>query len=502
MLIQLRDLGALQELGRGGQGTVHRPTLDLAQRVHVGGHVVVKLYRKPLDRAASDELLRRVTWGRGLRPTERDRLLSCAAWPLALVADGPIASGIVMPDMSVKYGIVARTSNGATKPFLLNLEWLIEPEGFLQDRGQRIGFDTAKRVRYANRLADVVRTLHSHDIVIGDLSLKNVLGRPEGRYHAAVIDCDSMRFKGANALPTVETPGWTLPRDWSESASSKAADSYKFALAVLRLFARDQLTRNLGAHERHVPKQLRQPIAAGFDRDPARRPDADTWVAALAAIDPERAQRRYPGPTPGQQTTAVMKPVPQRPPGLVPTPPRSTALAPRPRRAVRVRGRHVFGAAGVATAVVLALSSADSGQVGDSQGGVKGQSATSAAGGLPRRVLRRHFVYLNQGRYALAFRLMAPQYRREHRAWPRLRAAASPRVKLIKLGPVHRRGAVARVSVRFFARDKVDTRRSDTRCRRFAGTAQLRRIHGLWRYDPMRNNLRSTVVSRTNARCP
>jgi hypothetical protein len=119
----------------------------------------------------------------------------------------------------------------------------------------------------------------------------------------------------------------------------------------------------------------------------------------------------------------------------------------------------------------------------------------------PEAVLRAHYNHLDAGEYAAAFALMSPRYRRALPRWPANRATADPGIDLIDMGPTRIRGSEAFVAVTFFARDRVNVKHSDTKCRRFEGTAHLRRFGTVWRYDPP-DDYSVRVVHRSNPACP
>lgn len=103
----------------------------------------------------------------------------------------------------------------------------------------------------------------------------------------------------------------------------------------------------------------------------------------------------------------------------------------------------------------------------------------------PARVLRRHFQRLSKGDYAGAFAMMSGDYRASNPNWTSERSAANPFINVTEIGDVKfEGGGIAMVPITFYGRDRSDTSASDTTCRRFVGTARMRKINGSWRYDP------------------
>jgi hypothetical protein len=102
-----------------------------------------------------------------------------------------------------------------------------------------------------------------------------------------------------------------MPTGFAEPASARAADAYKLALLVLRLFARSHDARALGPYARYVPVELRSLLARGLERDVANRPPAGEWQLALSGlIARPDLNERYPGPAPPVRTVPPARPAP------------------------------------------------------------------------------------------------------------------------------------------------------------------------------------------------
>jgi hypothetical protein len=129
-------------------------------------------------------------------------------------------------------------------------------------------------------------------------------------------------------------------------------------------------------------------------------------------------------------------------------------------------------------------------------------SAPAASPPGPATVLRRHLTALGSGDYDAAFALLTLSFRARAPRWAAQRRQADPAISIQSIGTATISGASADVPVTFYARDRVATTGSDTRCRRFAGTAHMVRTGSQWRYDPLDNNLSATVLPSSNSRCP
>jgi len=235
---------------------------------------------------------------------------------------------------------------------LVGLEHLLGSDEFLLMRGLGVRLDTAMRAAVAERVSGALAFLHRHAIVVGDLAPSNVLvafghSGPE----VCFIDCDSMRFRGRQALAAVETGDWEIPAAFGESPASRAADAYKLGLVILRLLARSHDARAAGPHRAHVPAELQGLLARALAPVAVNRPPAGEWQRALRGLLAHGGlAERCPGPRPRVRLAPVPAPSIARAavPASLPPP------APPPRRS---RPRvHVFTLAWlVIAAIVLAL---------------------------------------------------------------------------------------------------------------------------------------------------
>ena len=320
--VGIEEFGELTAISRmGGQGRVHRP-----ERVPPGlggGPVVVKLYRRLPPDGAAEVLEEMVSWSRSIGPAERVWLRDVAAWPLGLVSSGGVPVGIVMRDLGPRFTVPFLMPSGRSTRVLLAMEHLLGSDAYLQQRGLGLRLDTMTRAAVAERISAALGFLHRHAIVVSDLAPTNLLvAFPGGAPAVGFIDCDSMVFRGRQALTAVETGDWNMPAAFAEPAGTRAADAYKLGLVVLRLFSRSHDTRALAPHLRYVPVELRDLLYRALDRDSANRPPAGEWQRSLSKLlaqgglnerypppAPPRAAARVPGAQPSQ-APRVRAPVP------------------------------------------------------------------------------------------------------------------------------------------------------------------------------------------------
>lgn len=296
--IELTALGELTPISRsGGQGRVYYPE---RQRRELATSIVVKLYRSRLPPSAMPVLTEMVAWGHGLTHDERWRLHRVAAWPLATVTTEGALTGIVMQDVRPRFELPFLMPSGRVAKVMLQLEHLLGPDDFLRQRGHEIVLDTYLRARVAERICAAFAFLHQHAIVVSDVSPSNLLISLAGHApEVSFIDCDSMVFRGRQALSSVETADWQLPRAFAEQPLTRAADAYKLGLLILRLFARSSDARDPTPHLAHVPVELHRLLSRALSEDASNRPPAGEWQLALRrTLADEQLLRRHPAPSP------------------------------------------------------------------------------------------------------------------------------------------------------------------------------------------------------------
>lgn len=296
--VRVEDLGELVPISRaGGQGRVYRPQFAPAS---LGPDpVVVKLYRRPAPAGAADVLSEMVAFGRALPSDQRAWLNAITAWPLAVVHAGPRAAGIVMRDVSGRFGVPFVMPSGRRERVLLTLEHLLGADGYLELRGLGVRLSTTRRAEVAERVSAGLAFLHRHGIAASDIAPNNLLIAFGGATAVCFIDCDSMTFRGRSPLACVQTADWDLPPAFEQASDTRAADSYKLGLVILRLFARSHDARAPAAHLRYVPVEVRDLLYRSLEAAAVNRPTAGEWQRALRGLLADGTlDDRYPGPAP------------------------------------------------------------------------------------------------------------------------------------------------------------------------------------------------------------
>lgn len=265
-----------QELGSGGQGIVYR----------VDGQpgLVFKQYKVP---GADERALKTLVDLPGqLQPPERDRLHARTSWPLARVYNKGMLSGLLMQEIPGQF--LAANDAGSMK--LRELQFLVYQRKPLW--GQIVppeGVSAQARLAVVREFADLVRLLHGKGLVLGDVSMNNVLWTGTGGTAAGVflIDCDGIRRLGSRpVLAQAETLDWNDPLQ-PASGPDLDTDRYKLALLTGRVLSLSAYVRP-GEPLRLVegiPDQVARRVTALWQRASGghgTRPDASEWAMALS----------------------------------------------------------------------------------------------------------------------------------------------------------------------------------------------------------------------------
>ena len=256
--VTLSDLTTAARIANGGQGTVFRlsdPPGTLLKLYHPGIAVL------------SDELGRLVELAGDLRDVP-------VALPSGRVFDGGRCVGLLMPEAPERF---ATTLAGQRR--LLELQFLLYPRRAMwADLALPTGLE---RRRLAAAYLRLFQALHHNDVVVGDVSMRNLLWTLAGGPGVFAIDCDGFRLADRpSAVRPVATAGWGDPARPREITLD--SDRYKLALVTLRVL--------LGSHtvtpEEVCAKELLGPELTALARHavrPGRRPLAECWLGTLEA---------------------------------------------------------------------------------------------------------------------------------------------------------------------------------------------------------------------------
>lgn len=328
--IELSGLTLGSRLGKGGQGQVTEVSNILLNKQWPA---VLKEYSPAVKRALRVAALETIT-GFPATLAHHDGLWihENSAWPAAVVQDNGAACGFLMRAVPPTFYFNFQTQTRGAQRKLADIAFLLNAEHYVRRSG--IVITDRERLALLGSVASALSRLHAYGVIVGDFSPKNVLFsfRPSPR--CFLIDCDAVRLRGHTVLNQIETPDWETPD--GEPRATAATDAYKFGLLAIRLFARDQSSRDRTALAAVAP-ELDHLAKLSQHPDPLRRPPPGIWVTALraaASSAPAMPAIRLPAaPTPTAQSWT---PVPG--PALSPAPGPPAVEVPPPSPARRGTG--------------------------------------------------------------------------------------------------------------------------------------------------------------------
>lgn len=272
--------GDLDRLAVGGEGIVYRlrsrPTLVFkeykeAQRPTLNVRALVGL----VESVASME------------PADRQRISTRTVWPKHLVVRNGQVQGFLMPSVDDafyrRYGLRAN-------PRLVLCDWnqltYHHPGSTMQPHmlSEIPMASHGDRLRLVSDLAETLEVLHRGEMVVGDMSGKNLLWTLAPT-RVVLIDCDSFRRVGhPAACGHKESPGWVDP-SLAGAPTTQQSDIFKLGVAAYRALVADpsgvltpDLVRNSSLAS--VAAGIVQLVAASVDH-PGSRPTAAEWVSTI-----------------------------------------------------------------------------------------------------------------------------------------------------------------------------------------------------------------------------
>ena len=196
-------LGDLTKLAEGGQGIVYE-----APRVRINqiGAAVYKEYKPDVvPNVDVGQLEAMVALLDNLDPVAAQKLVGCAAWPLAIVSSGPRIAGFAMPKVPDAFYVTLRMPAGP-RLAMGQCQHLFNTKAWLDERGlpDERNFRLALLADLAERLA----FFHANSIAVGDLSAKNLLfSVTDDNPKCYFIDCDAMVLGGRSVPAPIRDAG-------------------------------------------------------------------------------------------------------------------------------------------------------------------------------------------------------------------------------------------------------------------------------------------------------
>ena len=289
------DQALLQQIDKGGEGRIFEFINDPA--------TIYKEFLFSSQHPPNLTALKQLTAVPG-SCTDQDRsyIESRAVWPKTLVIDRGRLRGYLMQRVPSQFFRQHGIRN-KQKDVLCDWNYLS-----MRDRYQnnpRLASDIPKPSKaqiseLVIDLAKFVKVLHSHNVIVGDMSGQNLIWTDQPSWYVMLIDCDSFRVRGSTGVNyPKETPDWEDPAV-QQGRTNQQSDIYKLGIAAYRAVwaATTQLPPSDLANRpppQGVPAALPSLIARSTGvRD---RPSAAEWVQGLTG-----PSAPAPAPTTPRQT--------------------------------------------------------------------------------------------------------------------------------------------------------------------------------------------------------
>lgn len=320
MSVKIADfstLGSLTQLGDGGEGVVYRAP-------NFPGDVY-KEYKSAVAHEVDSRALEQTI---GLL----DQLAAPAlafvsgrsAWPHTLVQKNGTTCGFLMQEIPDEFGC-EHGMVGRRRPVLTDWNKLVTRSDWMANDNID---STVPQFDVKNKqdekvlihlLLDLCRLfahLHEHQIVVGDVSGRNILWKADAEPSVFLIDCDGFRAEGQRAVTlSKQSPDWFDPHLVGDTTLE--SDRYKLAVAVYRAYFSDAFgvpsapKASPGAQAQKILKLAQQGTG------PDQRTTAAQWCELLDEIESGRPRRSWSRKRPLPAST----PIPDAPrPGRIWTP--------------------------------------------------------------------------------------------------------------------------------------------------------------------------------------
>lgn len=273
----------LTEIGRGGEGLVYRigsmPNVVFKEFKQFPGHVP--------NRIALEEI---INLPARMEASDQQWLMDHTTWPQQIVTKGAALCGFTMPVIANEY---FRMHGARIAPKRIACEWnyLSMREKFRTNTNIHSEVPQLSAADALKVVADLARTmdiLHKYDMVIGDVSGRNLLWTDRPSPRVLVIDVDSFHFEGKTGVASPkQSPDWDDPYlGANNNFTTKASDRYKLALAAYRAVwaattdRPDPAKAAVPSCPDGVPETVRELVARGLG-PVAGRPEPHEWVTTI-----------------------------------------------------------------------------------------------------------------------------------------------------------------------------------------------------------------------------
>lgn len=276
----------LTEIGRGGEGLVYlvrsMPNIVFKEFKQFPGHTP--------NRIALEEIINLPS---RMDSVERQWINERTTWPQQIVTKGPTMCGFIMPLIGPEY---FRMHGARIAPKKVACEWnyLSMREKFRTNTNIHSEIPQVSPLEALKVVGDLARTmeiLHKYDMVIGDVSGRNLLWTDRPALRVLVIDVDSFHFEGKTGVASPkQSPDWDDPYlGPNNNFTTKASDRYKLALAAYRAVwsattdRPDPSKRDVPSCPVGIDESIRDLVRRGLGPE-STRPEPSEWVAAVNTV--------------------------------------------------------------------------------------------------------------------------------------------------------------------------------------------------------------------------
>jgi serine/threonine protein kinase len=288
------DITKLNEIGQGAEGRVFE-FIDDPTTVYK--EYFLSSQSPPNLRALQDLADLPAKWERADQAWINTR----TAWPQSSVVDHGRLRGYLMkriPDtFSFTHGLAKRP-----KQVLCDWNYLSMRNRYSNNTKLVSEIPQPSIPQVVELIVDLSKTLeilHRHDVVVGDISGRNIIWTNDPTWRIMLIDCDGFRVRGSTGVNFAkQTPDWEDP-EVTQLRTTRQSDIYKLGLAAYRsVWAATTDRPPRGLHSARVPQGAPNQIHSLISRSisPTGRPSASDWVHELTATPPSPGTPYSPSP--------------------------------------------------------------------------------------------------------------------------------------------------------------------------------------------------------------
>lgn len=291
--IALSSLKLTGKIGDGGEGEVFG--------IENKPGDVLKLFKSTVRNELSEVGLRS-TIGLldSMTPTDRAYIQSRSAWPSTIVRDSGAFVGFLMPKLSDDYFVLhGQRGNPGPGPndwnkLTFRRDWMPNPN--LESSSPKLWYpnkqnvtslsdgDKQLRRNLLELLLDISKIfalLHRYNIVVGDVSGRNLMWSAKSGNTAMLIDCDGCRLENSVGVTRAkQSPDWFDQN--LTGFTNIQSDVYKLAVAIYRGYFSDGIgmPRNLLVQPTtKTDRKILEYANRGVSN--ANRPSAQEWTKVL-----------------------------------------------------------------------------------------------------------------------------------------------------------------------------------------------------------------------------